>query len=152
MGLSQGAAFRLVTERTQMAMPETHIGLFPDVGGGFFLSRLSGATGEFLGLTGQTLNGTEAVAVGLADGQVNSQQLPRLWEGLVTQAWSDGAAVLHWLRSQVDTNEPSAPSWQHSDMQQVFALPSVVAMLDALGGLARLGRKPPWMCCTTAPP
>ena len=137
MGLSQGAAFRLVTERTQMAMPETHIGLFPDVGGGYFLSRLTGATGEFLGLTGQTLHGTEAVAVGLADGQANSQQLPSLWEGLVTQTWSDGAAVLHWLRSQVDTAKPSAPTWQHSDMQQVFALTSVVAMRDALGGLAQ---------------
>ena len=101
MGLSQGAAFRLVTERTQMAMPETHIGLFPDVGGGFFLSRLAGACGEYLGLTGQTLGGSEAVAVGLADAQAASSQLPSLWAGLTSQVWTDGQAVLNWLRSRV---------------------------------------------------
>ena len=81
MGLSQGAAFRLVTERTQMAMPETHIGLFPDVGGGYFLSRLAGATGEFLGLTGQTLGAAEAVAVGLADGQAHSSHFQKAGHG-----------------------------------------------------------------------
>jgi len=145
MGLSQGAAFRLVTERTQMAMPETHIGLFPDVGGGYFLSRLAGATGEFLGLTGQTLGAAEAVAIGLADGQVHSSQLPTLWEGLTGQSWSDGAAVLHWLRSQVDTQKPPAPVWQHSHMQQVFALPTVMAMLDALTTLSQgPGPHAPW--------
>ena len=145
MGLSQGAAFRLVTERTQMAMPETHIGLFPDVGGGYFLSRLAGATGEFLGLTGQTLGAAEAVAVGLADGQAHSSQFPLLWDGLSGQSWPDGAAVLHWLRSQVDTQKPPAPEWEHSDMQQVFSLHTVAAMLDALGELAR-GPEPhaPW--------
>ena len=145
MGLSQGAAFRLVTERTQMAMPETHIGLFPDVGGGYFLSRLAGATGEFLGLTGQTLGAAEAVAIGLADGQVHSSQLPTLWEGLTGQSWPNGAAVLHWLRSQVDTQVPTAPVWLHSDMQQVFALPTVMAMLDALTTLSQgPGPHAPW--------
>jgi enoyl-CoA hydratase len=145
MGLSQGAALRLVTERTQMAMPETHIGLFPDVGGGYFLSRLAGATGEFLGLTGQTLGAAEAVAIGLADGQVHSSQLPTLWEGLTGQSWFDGAAVLHWLRSQVDTQKPPAPVWLHSDMQQVFALPTVMAMLDALTTLSQgPGPHAPW--------
>ena len=145
MGLSQGAAFRLVTERTQMAMPETHIGLFPDVGGGYFLSRLAGATGEFLALTGQTLGAAEAVAIGLADGQVHSSQLPMLWDSLTSQSWSDGAAVLHWLRSQVDTQVPPAPVWQHSHMQQVFALPTVMAMLDALTTLSQgPGPHAPW--------
>ncbi len=136
MGLSQGAAFRLVTERTQMAMPETHIGLFPDVGGGYFLSRLAGSCGEFLGLTGQVLGGAEAVAVGLADGQTASHRLPALWEGLGQQAWRDGPAALEWLRAQVDTSAPAAPAWLHPDMQRIFAMPSVGQMLDALGELA----------------
>ena len=67
MGISQGASVRVVTERTKMAMPETHIGLFPDVGGGYFLSRCPGRLGEYLGLTGQMLNGPQAVAAKLAD-------------------------------------------------------------------------------------
>ena len=70
MGISQGGSVRIVTERTKMAMPETHIGLFPDVGGGYFLSRCPGHVGEYLALTGHTLGGHEAVAVGLADGCV----------------------------------------------------------------------------------
>ena len=65
MGISQGASVRVVTERSKMAMPETNIGLFPDVGGGYFLSRCPGYLGEYLGLTGHMLNGEEAVHAGL---------------------------------------------------------------------------------------
>ena len=67
MGLLQGADFRLVTPRSRMAMPEITIGLFPDVGGSWFLNRLPGKVGLFLGLTGVHINGREAVEVGLAD-------------------------------------------------------------------------------------
>jgi enoyl-CoA hydratase len=63
MGISQGAALRLVTERTKMAMPETHIGLFPDVGGGYFLGRCQGHLGEYLALTGYVLRGGESCAL-----------------------------------------------------------------------------------------
>ena len=63
MGISQGGSLRIVTERTKMAMPETAIGLFPDVGGGYFLSRCPGAVGEWLGLTGDTIGAGDAVAL-----------------------------------------------------------------------------------------
>lgn len=56
--------YRIGTERTKAAMPETHIGLFPDVGGGWFLARCDGAMGEFLALTGQTLGADDAAMVG----------------------------------------------------------------------------------------
>ena len=68
MGISQGAALRVVTERTKMAMPETAIGLFPDVGGGYFLSRCPGHVGEWLALTGDTIGAGDAIAFDLADG------------------------------------------------------------------------------------
>ena len=67
MGISQGAQLRLVGDRTRMAMPETAIGLFPDVGGSFFLSRTPGRIGEYLGLTGITINAADAIYAGLAD-------------------------------------------------------------------------------------
>jgi enoyl-CoA hydratase/carnithine racemase len=54
---------RIVTERTKMAMPETRVGLFPDVGGGYFLSRCAGRMGEYLGLTGRMLSGAEVFAL-----------------------------------------------------------------------------------------
>ena len=70
MGLAQGAALRLVGERTRMAMPETAIGMFPDVGGTYFLSRCPGEVGTYLGLVGPTIHAADAVYCGLADAYV----------------------------------------------------------------------------------
>lgn len=66
VGISQPARFRVATENTRFAMPETGIGLFPDVGGGWYLSRLPGHVGEYLALTGARLSGGECLALGLA--------------------------------------------------------------------------------------
>ncbi|HPW06851.1 MAG TPA: 3-hydroxyisobutyryl-CoA hydrolase, partial [Burkholderiaceae bacterium] len=82
MGLSQGASVRVVTEHTQMAMPETHIGLFPDVGGGYFLSRCPGRVGEWLALSGAQIGADDAVQFGLADVRMAASDLPRAWDAL----------------------------------------------------------------------
>ena len=66
VGISQPARFRVATENTRFAMPETGIGLFPDVGGGWYLSRLEGRVGQFLALTGARLDGAECLELGLA--------------------------------------------------------------------------------------
>jgi enoyl-CoA hydratase len=66
VGISQPAKFRVATENTRFAMPETGIGLFPDVGGGWFLPRLEGRVGQYLALTGARLDGAECLALGLA--------------------------------------------------------------------------------------
>lgn len=66
VGISQPAKFRVATENTRFAMPETGIGLFPDVGGGWYLPRLEGRVGQFLALTGARLDGAECLALGLA--------------------------------------------------------------------------------------
>ena len=84
MGITQGASHRFVTERIKMAMPETGIGLFPDVGGGYFLSRCPGFVGEYLALTGVQIGADEAVAYGLADVKVSSSTLILLWDSLAT--------------------------------------------------------------------
>ena len=73
MGISQGAVFRIVGGRTKMAMPETAIGLFPDVGGSYFLSRCPGALGLYLGLTGQVINAADALYTGLATHHIASE-------------------------------------------------------------------------------
>ncbi|MBR0851635.1 enoyl-CoA hydratase/isomerase family protein [Bradyrhizobium diazoefficiens] len=65
-------SLRIATERTKMAMPETAIGFFPDVGGGWFLARCPGRLGEYLALTGQVISGADAVAARLADGVLQS--------------------------------------------------------------------------------
>ena len=66
VGISQPCRYRIATENTRFAMPETAIGLFPDVGGGWYLSRLPGRTGVFLALTGARLDGSECLHLGLS--------------------------------------------------------------------------------------
>ena len=73
MGISQGAPLRIVGARTRMAMPETAIGLFPDVGGSFFLSRCPGVVGLYLGLTGQVIKAADALYAGLATHHIASE-------------------------------------------------------------------------------
>lgn len=73
VGISQPAKFRVATENTRFAMPETGIGLFPDVGGGWYLPRLPGRIGQFLALTGARLDGAECYAMGLASHYLPSE-------------------------------------------------------------------------------
>lgn len=75
VGISQPAKFRVATENTRFAMPETGIGLFPDVGGGWYLPRLEGRVGQFLALTGARLDGAECLELGLATHYLPSENL-----------------------------------------------------------------------------
>ncbi|HEU4961167.1 MAG TPA: enoyl-CoA hydratase/isomerase family protein [Sphingomonas sp.] len=75
VGIAAPARFRVATENTRLAMPETGIGLFPDVGGGWYLSRLKGRMGQYLALTGHRLDGAECLALGLATHYLLSDRL-----------------------------------------------------------------------------
>lgn len=83
VGLSVHGQFRVATERSLFAMPETQIGLFPDVGGSHFLPRLGGKLGLYLGLTGQRLKGYDILKAGIATHYVNSTCLPDLEKQLL---------------------------------------------------------------------
>jgi len=131
MGISQGASLRIVTERTKMAMPETGIGLFPDVGGGYFLSRCPGHAGEWLALTGETIAAGDALALGLADAVLPSEKLPALWEALAVQTFADGAAVQHWIASQSIAASVGHTS-DRARFDHYFSLPDVPAIIAAL--------------------
>ena len=101
MGLCQGAKVRIVTERTKMAMPETNIGLFPDVGGGYFLSRCPGHVGEYLALTGEVIGADEAIGFGLADIKKDAAQLPVLWQELRNSAFASSTEVDQWIATEL---------------------------------------------------
>ena len=75
VGISLPCSFRIATENTRLAMPETGIGLFPDVGGGWYLPRLPGRVGEFIALTGARLDGAECHYLGLATHYVEQAAL-----------------------------------------------------------------------------
>jgi enoyl-CoA hydratase/carnithine racemase len=128
MGISgHGGAnsVRIATERTKMAMPETNIGLFPDVGGGWFLARCPGRLGEYLALTGHMLGGAEAISAGLADALVPSGELPKLWDALASR----GAAAVKDLPRGT---QPSSLDAHRADIDRFFGLDSVRAIVAAL--------------------
>lgn len=137
MGISgHGGAYslRVVTERTKMAMPETGIGLFPDVGGGWFLSRCPGRLGEYLALTGQVIGADDACLAGLADGVLPSEELQAVWARL-SAGDADGVDALR--DSLGNAPRPAAMlAPQLEVIDRVFDQPTVGAILAALDGEA----------------
>ena len=84
VGISLPCTYRVATENTRFSMPETSIGLFPDVGGGWYLPRLPGRVGEFMALTGARLDGAECHYLGLATHYVEQAALPDMIERIAT--------------------------------------------------------------------
>jgi len=83
VGLSAHGAHRVVTEKTQLAMPETGIGFFPDVGGTWLLSRAPGSLGTYYGLTGSSMTGMDAIRCGFADVLIPAEKLGELRQALI---------------------------------------------------------------------
>ncbi|MBS0430163.1 MAG: enoyl-CoA hydratase/isomerase family protein [Proteobacteria bacterium] len=93
VGLMAGASHRVVTEGSRVAMPEINIGLYPDVGGSWFLRRAPGRTGLFLAFTAAQVNGSDAIFAGLADVLVPHARKAQVLEAIGATAWSgDGRA------------------------------------------------------------
>lgn len=93
MGLLMGASHRIVTETSRMAMPEITIGLFPDVGGSYFLNKMPPGCGLFCGLTGAMINASDALELGLADHFMLSGQFDALVQQLRNIAWHNTGAA-----------------------------------------------------------
>jgi enoyl-CoA hydratase len=109
VGLSAHGRHRVVTERTKLAMPEVGLGFFPDVGGTWLLSRSPGEVGTYFGLTGQTMNGPDAVYARFADAVVPSGKLPALREGLVNIGASAASPEVKATIEGFATGETSGP-------------------------------------------
>ncbi|MBK6293798.1 MAG: enoyl-CoA hydratase/isomerase family protein [Rhodoferax sp.] len=131
MGISQGASVRLVTEHTKMAMPETLIGLFPDVGGGYFLSRCPGRTGEWLALTGETINAGDAGRLGLADRRMDIAQLGPAWDALGSLDLERDGALQAWLATYSTACGKGALK-DATEIDRYFSLPTVPHIIAAL--------------------
>jgi enoyl-CoA hydratase len=123
-------SLRIATERTRMAMPETNIGLFPDVGGGWFLARCPGRVGEYLALTGNLVTGADALAAGLADVVLPSAELPRVWDSL---ADDEGFGSLRERVRQAGGAAAAGTLAAHREaIDRFFALPTATAIVAAL--------------------
>ncbi len=110
--MSAHGSHRVVTERLVLAMPETGIGLFPDVGGGWFLPRFPGEAGTYLGLTGARAQAADARWLGYATQHVPHERLESVIEALGAADWEAGPA--HAVRSpepQVARQLQAGHSW-----------------------------------------
>jgi enoyl-CoA hydratase len=109
VGLSAHSRHRVVTERTKLAMPEVGLGFFPDVGGTWLLSRSPGEIGTYFGLTGQTMNGPDAVYAGFADAVVPSSKLAALRDVLTKIRPGTSSSEIELLIDGFATGERSGP-------------------------------------------
>jgi 3-hydroxyisobutyryl-CoA hydrolase len=150
VGLSVHAPFRIATERTIFAMPETTIGFFPDVGGSFFLPRLDGEIGTHLALTSERLHGVQAFYAGIATHYIDSSVLTALTTRLSELQFRDYASLPDRLKlvndtlSEFTSGLPSPndfPEAQHGNVtgnlrkaiDRCYAFDSIEEILSALG-------------------
>ena len=133
VGISAHGSHRIVTDRTRLAMPETTIGFFPDVGGTWLLSRAPGETGTYLGLTGESIGAADALYVGLADVYVPSVNLPDLVNALETlPALAGHDRVRKIIEPFTRKAGPSALAEHRRLIDRVFASDDVEDILAAL--------------------
>jgi enoyl-CoA hydratase/carnithine racemase len=125
MGLMNGCSHRIVTETSHLAMPEVTIGLYPDVGGSWFLNHMPGRTGLFLGLTGNPINAADALFLGLADRFITSDQRDLMLERLLGESWGDATAAVNRVLRDLEVASrsqltPEGPVQRHYDFIQMI--------------------------------
>ena len=129
IGLAGHASTRVVTERSRLAMPETRIGLTPDVGGTWLLARAPGRIGEYLGLTGAVMDAADALYAGFADVFMPSAELERFVSSLVERAAASESAV---ERAQRDETPPSTLEGHRPWIDDAFAADTVAEIVARL--------------------
>jgi enoyl-CoA hydratase len=134
-GISVNGAYRVATERTLFAMPETGIGLFPDVGATRFLNRCPGHVGRYLGLTGARVNAADALYCGFATHAVKHDSV----EALLDELTSDHTATEECLRRFAVDPGPAPLAALQRAIDCCFAGDTVEAILDALAAEAAAG-------------
>lgn len=140
MGIGQASAqnqLRIVTERTKMAMPEVNIGLFPDVGGSYFLTKTPGCIGEYLGLSGQVISASDAIYAGLADVFVPSDKLPALNDALFQTNDGDVRSVIRNFCAGLQSNTLLAPSPLAQNSEEINHHFSAKTVFDVMHSLAK---------------
>jgi enoyl-CoA hydratase len=151
VGISQPCDFRIATENTRLAMPETGIGLFPDVGGGWYLSRLPGRVGQFMVLTGARLDGAECHYLNLATHYVEQAGLEELVDRIMKAParaqGALGAAARSVPGAKIETNLPQITRLFASDrLEEVLAALESEESEWARTELATVRSKSPLSC------
>lgn len=132
MGLAQGAKLRVLNEHSRLAMPEARIGLFPDVGGGYFLGQCPGATGEWLALTGQLLDAGDAISMGLADVFVPAGGWDNLLAALRSEPQPNAEHVVATVMERVELAPEPQQLRYRQQIDRCFGAPTVADIRAAL--------------------
>jgi enoyl-CoA hydratase len=133
VGLSAHGRHRVVTERTKLAMPEVGLGFFPDVGGTWLLSHAPGEVGTYFGLTGQTMNGPDAIHARFADAVVPSARLAELRETLTKVRPGTSSGEIEILIERFATGETSGPvARMQAQIDRWFAYDRMEEIVSAL--------------------
>ncbi|XP_010315275.1 3-hydroxyisobutyryl-CoA hydrolase 1-like [Solanum lycopersicum] len=148
-GASIHGRFRVATEKSVFAMPETVLGHFPDVGASYFLSRLPGFFGEYAGLTGSRLDGAEMLACGLATHFVSSDKLPLLEQALVQVNSSDPDAISAIIScfSHTPNLKEESPYHKMKIINHCFSRRTIEEIISTLESEA-LDKKDEWISST----
>ncbi|CAM4165608.1 enoyl-CoA hydratase/isomerase family protein [Pseudoalteromonas byunsanensis] len=144
LGLMAGASHRVVTESARIAMPEITIGLYPDVGGSYFLNKMPEGVGLFLGLTGASINACDALYVGLADYHLDADKYGELVAGLLGIDWENTTQLNHEKLSQVllelakHSSQPTKSELKgiQSQLNELNSLDTLKAQVDFILALA----------------
>ncbi len=143
IGVMAGASHRIVTERSMLAMPEVTIGLYPDVGASWFLNRMPGACGEFLGMTGARMNAVDALFVKLADFAVTSGDYEQLRQAISETDGSHEAITEAIQRHHSDTGQQDSTLYSHLDRINDLMAPTDMSQLVA--GFEQLSEEDGWL-------
>lgn len=133
-GISIPGTFRVATEKTVFATPETLIGYHPDAGASFYLSHLPGYLGEYLALTGDKINGAEMISCGLATHYLHSAKLPLIEEQLGKLMTDDPSVIERSLENCGEIVHPDPTSVLHriETLNKCFSHDTVEEIIDAL--------------------
>jgi Enoyl-CoA hydratase/carnithine racemase len=147
IGVMAGASHRIVTERSMLAMPEVTIGLYPDVGASWFLNRMPGECGEFLGMTGARMNAADALFVKLADFAVNSSDYDKLRQAI---SHTDGSHdAIHDVIHQHHNNTKQQDSTLYNHLDRINELMAPTDMSQLVAGFKQLSDDDGWLYKST---
>ncbi len=144
LGIMAGCSHRVVTEKTRIAMPEVTIGLYPDIGGSWFLNRMPGKSGVFLALTGASINAADSLYIGMADHFITNDQQEAVVTTLLQQDWSEEPEnnrqiLTESLRSFEQASSDQLPAGNVAEHQEIIgklcAVDKVSKVYTAIAGL-----------------
>ena len=150
LGIFSAGSYRVVTEKSRLAMPEITIGLYPDVGGSYFLNRMPGSNGRFLALTGASFNAADALYLGLAEGFIEHRLRDEVLAAMTQELWSTSVGdnherLMELMRQFVQASAEARPAGQVEAASAEIERACQGSDLDIIEHICGLQSDNPWL-------